>query len=32
MKREKLSELLLDGLLVAQDDCLVAQDGVHLGL
>ena len=32
MKGEKLGELLLDELLVAQDDCLVTQDDVHLGL
>ena len=32
MKLEKLGELLLDGLLVAQNDSLVTQDGVHLGL
>ena len=32
MKSEKLGELLLDGLLVAQDDCLVGQNGVHLDL
>ena len=32
MKCEKLGELLLDGLLVAQNDRLVVQDGVHVCL
>ena len=30
MKSEKLGELLLDRLLIAQDYCLVAQDSGHV--
>ena len=32
MKHEELGELLPDRLLVAQNDHLVAQDGVHVSL
>ena len=32
MKPDKIGKLLLDGLLVAQDYRLVAQDNVHLSL
>ena len=31
MKGEELGKLLLDGLLVAKDDCLVTHDYAHVG-
>ena len=32
MKGEELGKLLLDGLLVAEDGCLVVHDCTHVGL